>query len=354
MDEKTWRQATLPVSLGGLGIRRTEEIALPAYLASIHSVHPLVSTIFPDSDMDSAAEESLFRWTSTVDIEPPIPEIRRQQRAWDSPMIKNIHDGMLQAADLNDKARLLACSAKNSGAWLHAIPAAPLGNLLDDNALRISVGLRLGARLCLPHPCRCGAAVDEYGHHGLSCLKSAGRVSRHDTLNETIRRALVSANVPARLEPKGMLEADRRRPDGMSLVPWKQGKALTWDVTVVDTVALTHVVDSAERAGSAAENAERKKTEKYRDLGSQYLFYPVGFETFGTWGPSATELLEAIGRKMADQSGESRSAQFLKQRISVDIQRGNCYCVLGTVKESRGLDEIFHILDSKKGKSSAF
>ena len=125
-------------------------------------------------------------------------------------------------------------------------------------------------------------------------------------------------------------------------------------MTVVDTVALTHVVDSAERAGSAAENAERKKTEKYRDLGSQYLFYPVGFETFGTWGPSATELLEAIGRKMADQSGESRSAQFLKQRISVDIQRGNCYCVLGTVKESRGLDEIFYILDSKKGKSSAF
>ena len=108
---------------------------------------------------------------------------------------------MLQAANLNDKARLLACAAKNSGAWLHALPAAPLGNLLNDNALRISVGLRLGARLYLPHPCRCGAVVDELGHHGLSCLRSAGRVSRHDTLNETIRRALVSANVPAKLEP---------------------------------------------------------------------------------------------------------------------------------------------------------
>ena len=55
---------------------------------------------------------------------------------------------------------------------------------------------------------------------------------------------------------------------------------------------------------------------------------------------------------MAEQSGESRSVQFFKQRISIDIQRGNCYCVLGTVKESRGLDEIFYILDSKKGKSS--
>ena len=82
------------------------------------------------------------------------------------------------------------------------------------------------------------------------------------------------------------------------------------------------------------------------------MFSPVGFETFGTWGPSAKDLLEAVGRKMADQSGKTRSVQFLKQRISVDIQRGNCFCVLGTGEEIRGLDEIFYILDLKKGKSS--
>ena len=61
---------------------------------------------------------------------------------------------------------------------------------------------------------------------------------------------------------------------------WK-GPDVGW--AVIDKVALTHMVDSAERAGSAAENAERKKTEKYSDLGSQYLFYPVGLENFGTW-----------------------------------------------------------------------
>ena len=149
--------------------------------------------------------------------------------------------------------------------------------------------------------------MDEHRHHVLSCLNSAGRVSRHDALNETTRRALVSANVPARLEPKGMLEVDRRRPDGMTLIPWKHGKALTWDGTVVDTLASTHVIDSAERAGSAAEEAERKKTEKYSDLGSHYLFSPVGFGTFGTWGPSVTDLLGTVRRKLADQSGESRS-----------------------------------------------
>ena len=73
-----------------------------------------------------------------------------------------------------------------------------------------------------------------------------------------------------------------------------------------------------------------------------------------TWGTSATDLLEAVGRKTAEPSGESRSVKFSKQLISVDIQRGNCHCVLGTVEESRGLDDFFYILDSKKRKSSVF
>ena len=105
----TWRQATLLVSLGGLGIRRTEEIVLLAYLASIHSAQQLVSTIFPDSDLDTAGgKNSPDGPQQTTDIEPPIPEIRRQLRAWDNPMIKSICDGMLRAANLNDNARLLA------------------------------------------------------------------------------------------------------------------------------------------------------------------------------------------------------------------------------------------------------
>ena len=212
----------------------------------------------------------------------------------------------------------------------------PLGTLLNDNVLHIGVGLRLGVRLCLPNHCQCGAAVEEYGNHGWSCMKSAGRVSGYDALNETIRKALVSAGIFARLEPKEMLEVDRRRPDGITYIPWKEEKALTWDVTYVDTVALSHVVDSTERVGSGAEDAEKKKTEKYSDFGSQYLFYPVDLRTFGTRGPFARHLLDVVGRKMTEQSEESRSVQFSEQRIAVDIQRGNCYFVLDTVEESIG------------------
>ena len=42
-----------------------------------------------------------------------------------------------------------------------------------------------------------------------------------------------------------------------------EGPDVGW--AVIDKVALTHMVDSAERAGSVAENAEKKKTKKYSD-----------------------------------------------------------------------------------------
>ena len=66
--------------------------------------------------------------------------------------------------------------------WLNAIPSVPLGLNLDNNALRIAIGLRLGVPLVMPHQCPCGAAVDKLGHHGLACKRSAGRHLRHNHL----------------------------------------------------------------------------------------------------------------------------------------------------------------------------
>ncbi|GAU90648.1 hypothetical protein RvY_03037 [Ramazzottius varieornatus] len=70
------------------------------------------------------------------------------------------------------------------------------GNLLDNNCLRFSIGVRLGAKLCRSRMCRCGAYVDEYGQHGLSCNFSGGRYSRQSVLNESLIRALTDTCHP--------------------------------------------------------------------------------------------------------------------------------------------------------------
>ena len=45
-----------------------------------------------------------------------------------------------------------------------------------------------------------------------------------------------------------------------------------------------------------------------------------------------------------EETGEKRSAFYLFQSISIAIQRGNASCVLGTVPQSEGLEEIFEFV----------
>jgi len=113
-----------------------------------------------------------------------------------------------------------------------------LGTKLDDESLRIALGLRLGVPIVVEHKCVCGANVDVFGTYGLSC---SGRIPWHTAVNETVRRALVSGGVPAVLEPVGVCRDDGKSSDGMSLIPWRQGLPLLWDFTCSDTLAPSNV-----------------------------------------------------------------------------------------------------------------
>ena len=71
-----------------------------------------------------------------------------------------------------------------------------------------------------------------------------------------------------------------------------------WDVTVVDTVAQSYVKTTRSTAGAAADQAEEFKMQKYRILSDRYHFKPLGFETFGSWGQSAVEIIGQIGEEL--------------------------------------------------------
>jgi len=73
------------------------------------------------------------------------------------------------------------------------------------------------------------------------------------------------------------------------LVPWKEGKPLNWDSTVVCTVADSYVSGSAREAGTAAK----------------------------------TSFLAELGHRITALSGDSREISFLFQRVSVFVQRFN-------------------------------
>jgi hypothetical protein len=254
-----------------------------------------------------------------------------RQRTWDDTCCSAVADDLLQrASDQAERARLLASRAIGSGDWLEALPLPAIGLKLDDATVRIAVGLRLGAPLVHPHDCVCGARVLANGRHGLACRKSAGRHSRHSQVNDQILRAFASAGVLATREPQGLCTNAGKRRDGVTSVPWLRGRCLAWDATCPDTYAQSHVQACSTAAGAAATSAEARKRGKYSDLGHGIDFAPVAIETSGTWGSEGWALVQELGRRIALAKKEPRSTMFLRQRISVAIQRGNAYCIYAT------------------------
>ena len=173
-NDQSWLQATLPVNMGGLGIRSAVHLAPSAILASADGSLDLVNQILPHRLHNTPYQERVevcHQWEVGLDIPPPTPPASFKQKVWDLPRVQDRADSLL--SDTNDarsRAHLLAVSTKESGGWLKALPISSLGLRMDDETLRIAIGLRLGCPLSLPHICaHCGEHVDQFATHGLSC-----------------------------------------------------------------------------------------------------------------------------------------------------------------------------------------
>ena len=105
-------------------------------------------------------------------------------------------------------------ATKESGSRLNAPPISSVGLRMDDDVIRVAVGLRLGVALCEPHQCRhCQADVDCRSTHGLSCHFSMGHFARHAAINDIIKRSLDAVKIPNHLEPTGLYRSDGKHPD---------------------------------------------------------------------------------------------------------------------------------------------
>lgn len=212
---------------------------------------------------------------------------------------------------------------------------------MDNNSARIAVGLRVGSQLCEEHKCICGKMVEKDGLHGLSCAKCAeGKLARHESVNNIFSHAFSSAGVPNIIQPPGVSRDDGKRPDGMTLIPWSHGKSLLWDVTVRDTMAASYINDSSKKASTIADKAERHKHNHYISLKQNYLLTPLAFETLGCMGPETKKFIDKLGSLMKKATGEAKSKDYLLQRISIAIQRGNATCILGTLGKKK-IDDFY-------------
>ena len=196
---------------------------------------------------------------------------------------------------------------------------------LSNKQLRIAIGLRLGSKNCERHKCVCGKDVIDDSWHGLSCLKCAGRLSRHSNQNALIKQNLSSTHIPSVLEPRHLHRTDQKRPDGLKLVPWAVGKQLLSDATVVDSLAPSSIsAGFVCNPDTAAAEAKEQKNDKYKDLVNDwYVLQPLACEIQGAASPSTEFDLRKICKNLSICIEEPRAGSFSNRRISLAKQIAN-------------------------------
>ena len=94
---------------------------------------------------------------------------------------------------------------------------------------------------------------------------------------------------------RGLARDDGKRPDGVTSMPWTNGRCLTWDVTCSDTLAASYLDTAVSGPGVVATEAETRKRHEYStgdDL--MYISQPTTIETLGAFGRSAIDFFLAI------------------------------------------------------------
>ena len=221
-DDISSTQLALPAEMGCLGVTSASLLAFSGFLASAFGASDFLTTIFLETFEDVSFTKAFEKWLSLTNEEESPQD--GTQKNWTQPVHVKTTQDLIYRMDYKRSKVFNAHQGKLGSQWLNVGPCKNLGLKLDDQQLRISIGLRLGANICVAHTCHCGKKVERDGLHGLFCTKSAGRFSRH--FNSLIKQTLGSLNLPSMLEPRGLYRTDGKRPDGVTMIPWEMGKQL--------------------------------------------------------------------------------------------------------------------------------
>ena len=123
-----------------------------------------------------------------------------------------------------------------------------------------------------------------------------------------------TAHLLSWLEPTGLSRSDGKCPDGVTLVPWRSGRLLVWDAICLNRFSPSHLPSATREAGAVAALAERSRQEKYTALNQCHNFTPVAIET--------SSFLRDLGWHLKQVTGEAMSFSYLRQRLSIAVQRG--------------------------------
>jgi hypothetical protein len=338
LEDHQWIQATLLVSMGGLGLRRVETHSPGAYIASLGASSDIMEEIV---GRKVEMETKVVRLVDLInslsgegELTPEGALASTQQvisHTLDQHQVKLLQEVL---TDERDKARVNSVGMLRAGDWLNAAPVRALGLHLRPKEFTAAVKYRLGIPVYpSADPCiACGEDSDKFGDHAIGCGKEGERIYRHNVIRDAIYETAKQASLAPAKEQSALLPGSQAKPADVYIPGWANGRDAALDVTVVSSLQKELKKRAAAEVGSAAVRRHSDKMTKYfRDCDREGIqFFPIVVEALGGWHSDAAAAVSKLARQLASHTGreEEETTRYLFQRLSLLLMRGNAALIL--------------------------
>ena len=334
-------QASLPIRLGGLGVRSAERHAPAAYVCSRVASRKLCQAMdgnfawdpdVPGSGLAAAVAlcnehlpEASRLMTADLDAEHGVSQKHLSQK------LGAVTQGsLIDAAEAASTARLRAAGAPHAGAWLAATPAPGLDQRMNHGEFVAAVKLTLGLPF-IHADCwcpRCDQVLDRICAHAMACMSGGDTTRLHNSLRDAVYVKCLLAGLSPERERQVLLPDDpRRRPGDIYFAEWPGGQGIAMDFAVTSPLGLNviHAASQTELAAATAYEAtkfaDRDTGQRCRDHGVRLV--PMVAESLGGWGIEAQKAFKVIGRSLSATTGTPHGTVVaqLYEKLSVMIMR---------------------------------
>ena len=336
LTDLQWRQASLPVSMGGLGLRGAEEHGPGLYCSSVTSSLSLARTLqgIHQDSRTPLSQDVLAAVSARVGVEVTYESISEMsQRALslmvDEASLSQLKTSIELQGEVREVARLASLGLPRAGAWLNSPPIPALGLHLRSTEFTIAVKLRLGCKIYEKEgPCpACLRPSNTYGDHALYCGSWGERITRHNHLRDHIHSMAAAAVLNPVKEGQHLLPGDSRRSADVLIPNWAQGRDAALNITIIHPLQRKTVAGAATSPGHALSHAYDRKVrgawEDCRQAGIAII--PVVFESLGGVHQVAERELRKLASAMASRSGqeEEEASRHSFNRLSILLMKSN-------------------------------
>ena len=336
LSDWSWLKASLPVSYGGLGIRRASLHAPAAFIGSYAQGQSLIEDILGHSPStsphlspalaDLALAAGRADWSSDIQSLDVSPCQHQLSQAIDQACFTRL---LQQSPNPRFRALALSCAIPHAGDWLRVIPSSTLGLHLLDWEFRLCLQYWLGIPLLEEGlGCSvCSVVSDGLGDHQVACGGNGDRIRRHDSLCDVLFSAAQSAALAPRKEVPFLISGACSRPADVYLPCWVRGQPAAFDVTVISPLQQLTVQRAALVQGHALTVGEERKLASHSAAchSAGLTLVSLVVETIGGWSSEAVKTIRSIGRLQGQRLGlpPDDCICHLFQRLAIRLWRGN-------------------------------